>query len=211
MHNRVVNMWKPTPPPYSNFKKDIYDKAAGVADIIYQVGEFDALRKSSPGIPRNDISSPDMQKKFTYIKYCLTEYRERTGYGRGITGVQVGVPERFSVIYTPEKLIIIVNPSIVRKSDKMLLYPEMCMSMFPVIAPVVRPAWIEFEYLDEQGSKLRWDTKDDSDMGRILNRVFQHEIDHMDGIINTDLVRSPKDLLLDSDPHFYEKASFEKV
>jgi peptide deformylase len=204
-------MWKPTPPPFINFKKDIYAKAASVADLIYQVGEYDKLRESSPEIPVEKITSQDMQKKFAYIKHCLTEYRKRTGYGRGITGVQVGVPERFSVIYTPEKLLIIVNPTIVRKSDKMLLYPEMCMSMFPVIAPVARPAWIEFEYFDENGKQQTWQTKDDTDLGRILNRVFQHEIDHMEGIINTDLVKSPKDLLLDSDPHFYENAAFKKV
>jgi peptide deformylase len=204
-------MWKPTPPPFVDFKKEMYDKAARVADLIYQVGEYAALRESSAKVSVKSIVSPEMQQKFAYIKDCLTEYRKRTGYGRGIAGVQIGVPERFAVIYTPEKFILIVNPKIVRKSDNMLLYPEMCMSAFPVIAPVVRPAWIEFEYFDENGKEQVWNTKDTTDYGRILNRVFQHEIDHMEGIINSDLVRSPKELLLDSDPHFYQNARFENV
>jgi len=203
--------WKPTPPPFVDFKKDIYAKAASVADLIYQVGEFENLRKPSAEVSTDKIPSPEMQQKFAYIKECLAEYRKRTGYGRGICAVQIGIPERFAVIYTPDQLIIIVNPKIIKKSAKQLLYPEMCMSAFPVIAPVVRSAWIEFEYLDEHGQKQSWNTKDDSDIGRILNRVFQHEIDHMDGIINIDIVRSPKELLLDSDPHFYENASFVEV
>ena len=154
-------MWKPTPPQFVDFKKDIYAKAASVADIVYQVGEFDKLRERSAEVPRDEITSPDMQRKFAYIKECLHEYRKRTGYGRGISAVQIGVPERFSVIYTPEKLLLIVNPKIVRKSDKMLLYPEMCMSAFPVIAPVVRPAWVEVDYFDEAGQKQTWRQKDD--------------------------------------------------
>lgn len=47
--------------------------------------------------------------------------------------------------------------------------------------------------------------------GRILNRVFQHEIDHMEGIINIDRVKSPDKLIFATDPSYYETANFEKV
>ncbi len=43
-----------------------------------------------------------------------------------------------------------------------------------------------------------------------MNRVFQHEIDHMEGIINIDRCLS-KELTLESDPKFYKKTKFEKV
>lgn len=201
--------WKPTPPPFRAFKKDVYQKSSLVSDFIYQIGEYDALRK--PSLEIKHILSNDSQAKFAYIKKCLRQYRELTGYGRGITGVQIGVPERFSVVYTPEDFLIIVNPVITKKSEKKFQYPEMCMSTSPIIAPTVRPAWIEFEYFDENGNKQFWNTKDNTDLGRILNRVFQHEIDHMDGIINIDIVRSPKDLILESDPNFYASATFEAV
>lgn len=45
----------------------------------------------------------------------------------------------------------------------------------------------------------------------MLNRVFQHEIDHMNGIINIDKVKSPKELILESDPDFHKNAKFEEV
>jgi peptide deformylase len=203
--------WKPQKPPFRAFKQSVFSKAAQVSEFIYQIGEYDALRLPSREVPLSDIQSPDFKAKIQYLKDSILKYRELTGYGRGITAVQIGIPERFSVVYTPEELLIIINPKITNKSEKLLKYPEICMSTNPIIAPTVRPAWIEFEYYDEDGNKQEWTTKDDSDQGKILNRVFQHEIDHMDGVINVDIVKHPKELLLESDPTFYENASFEEI
>lgn len=131
--------------------------------------------------------------------------------GRGIAAVQIGIPEAFAVIYTPENLITIINPIIIKKSQALLKYPEICMSAAPVIAPVIRPSWIEFEYYNEKAEKKQWITKSDKKQNKILNRVFQHEIDHLNGIINIDLVKTPKDLLLHSNPNFYKTATFKEV
>lgn len=193
-------------PPFSAFKNSVFLKAAKTSNFIYQIGEYPELRRSSRLVSITKIPSKEMQDKFKYLKECLMKYRRITGYGRGITAVQIGMLECFSVVYTPEKLIILVNPKITKKSKKLLKYPEICMSANPIIAPVIRPSWIEFEYYDETGKKQKWNNHDD----KILNRVFQHEIDHMNGIINIDLVDS-KELILESDPDFYKNAKFEKV
>lgn len=193
-------------PPFSAFKNSVFLKAAKTSNFIYQIGKYPELRRSSRLVSITKIPSKEMQDKFKYLKECLMKYRRITGYGRGITAVQIGMLECFSVVYTPEKLIILVNPKITKKSKKLLKYPEICMSANPIIAPVIRPSWIEFEYYDETGKKQKWNNHDD----KILNRVFQHEIDHMNGIINIDLVDS-KELILESDPDFYKNAKFEKV
>ncbi len=203
-------MWKPTLSPFRKYKKEVFKKDALVADFIYQIGEYEKLREVSKEISVNKITSKEYQKKFKYIKTCLLKYRKLTGTGRGITGVQLGIPERFSVIYTREELKIIVNPIVTKVSNKQFIYPEMCMSANPIIAPTIRPAWIEFTYYDEKGEKQMWITKDNTDQGKILNRVFQHEIDHMEGIINIDLCKS-RDLILESDPKFYDNAKFKEV
>lgn len=168
--------WKPTSSP---FKKETFEKAAVVSDFIYQIGEYPQLRKPSTQVPIEKISSKDMQKKFRYLKSCLTTYRKKTGYGRGIAAVQVGIPEQFAAVFFNEKILIIINPLITKKSKKKYLYPEMCMSASPVIVPVIRPAWVEFSYFDEQGNEKFWKTKDESEPGNMMNRVIQHEIDHM--------------------------------
>lgn len=203
-------VWKPQKPPFGDYKKQVFEKAGLAAEFIYQIGEYPLLRKPSKELKLQNIKSTETKAKFKYLKNCLKKYRRITGYGRGITAIQVGIPERFSVIYTPQKLQIIVNPKITKKSKKLFLYPEICMSANPIIVPTIRPSWIEFDYYDENGNLKHWDTKD-TDQGKIMNRVFQHEIDHMDGIINVDVVKDPKELILESDPAFYSNAKFEEV
>ncbi len=202
--------WKPIPPPFREFKKEKCIDSAFLADFIYQIGESEDLRKPSKEVPLTQITSKAMKEKFAYLKNCLLTYRQKTGYGRGIAAVQVGISERFAVIGLNEDLLIIINPQITKVSEKKYRYSEMCMSAFPIIAPVIRPAWIECTYLDEQGKKKYWDTKDDTEFGKMLNRVMEHEIDHMEGIINIDQVKS-KELILQSDPTFYDSVKFEKV
>lgn len=79
----------------------------------------------------------------------MRRFRKFTGLGRGIAGVQIGIPERMAVIFMPEEkngLLIIINPRITERSTKRFKYPEMCMSASPLVVPLVRPAWIEFSY-----------------------------------------------------------------
>lgn len=206
-------MWKPLLPPFRKHKQDIFEKVISTGQFIYQIGESEILRQSSREVNYKDICSEVFQKKIAYLNKCMLKYRKLTGVGRGIAAVQVGIPERFSVIYMPDikgELLIIINPVVIKKSERFLSYPEMCVSANPIIAPTIRPAWIEFEYYNEQGEKEFWNTKDTTREGKMYNRVFQHEIDHMDGIINIDRVES-KRLTFESYPSYYDKASFEEV
>ena len=206
-------MWHPILPPFRKFKKQQLDKIALTSQFIYQIGESPILRQVSSPVNLNEISTIDFKKKIEYLKRCMRRYRKIAGMGRGITAVQVGIPEKFSVIYMPEiknELLIIINPVITKSSEDKLLYPEMCMSVNPAIAPVVRSSWIEFEYYDEEGIKKTWDRRADDALGVMYNRVLQHEIDHMNGIVNIDLVQS-KDIIFESDPVFYKNAKFTKV
>jgi len=203
--------WQPIKPPFAKHKNRIFKETAETGKFILQIGEYVELRKPSREVPVSKIKSKEIQNKIAYLKKCLIKFREITSHGRGITGVQVGIPERISVFYISDKFIVVINPKITKSSKKRFLYPEMCMSALPVIAPVVHPAWVEVEYYDENGKKQIWKTKDDSQPHIMMNRVLQHEIDHMNGIINIDLVNDPKELFLESDPKFYDNAKFEEI
>lgn len=209
----MKSSWKPVLPPFRKHKRDVFNKQAKVGNFIYQIGEYNKLRIESPKIPVNKITTSEYKAKFAYIKKCLLQYREITGMGRGITGVQVGIPEAFSVIYMPEiseKMLIIINPEVTNTSKELLVYPEMCVSAVPAIAYVTRSAWVEFSYYGEDGKQHIWDIKAEDTLGKMYNRVFQHEIDHMYGIINIDLIPS-KEIFYESDPDFYKTATFQKV
>ncbi len=205
--------WKPTLPPFRKYKKEAFKSVIAVSDFIYQIGEFPALRMPSKPIDISKLKTPEYLAKIKYMKSCLKKYRKLTGKGRAIAAVQLGFPEEMIVVYNPEikgETFMLINPVITKKSKELLKYPEMCMSAMPLIAPVIRPAWVEVEYYDENGKKQKWNTKADTDKGRMYNRILQHEIDHLPGFICIDRASS-RDIILESDPTFYKNAKFEKV
>lgn len=204
--------WKPASAPFAEYKKTVLERAAKVAGFIYQIGEYPELRQPSQTVPVKDITAAATQAKIRYLQDCLRKYRRLTGYGRGISGVQVGIPEKIFVVYTPEmEMMTVINPKITGKSYTSYKYPEICMSANPIIAPVTRPSYVEFTYYDEEGKRKKWTMKDNTKDGKMMNRVMQHEIDHLEGIINIDCVDNPKELILESDPEFYKTAQFEEV
>lgn len=211
MANKITT-WTPVDPPFRRAKQKVFLETAVTGQFIYQLGEG-MLRKSSAQVKPKDISSKAFQKKLRFVEQCLLKYRQLTGMGRGISAVQVGIQECFTIIYMPENksgFMIMINPVIMKRSEKKLRYPEICMSAHPLVAPVVQSEWVEVEYYDELGDKQYWAQKSNTKQGRIYNRVLQHEIDHLNGIINIDRVAA-KDIIFALDPDFYEQATFEEI
>lgn len=189
----------------AKFKTKVFEEAAKISHLTYQIGELDGLRQKSQEVLISEIKSKKIKSVVLKLKKTLKEYRLLTGKGRGIAAIQIGIALKIAAIYLGEEILIIINPKITKKSKNIFMYPEICMSANPIIAKVKRPEFVEFNYLDEDGNKQIWDGKD-----KLLNRVFLHEIDHLEGIINIDLVAS-KDLILNSDPKFFKEAKFQKV
>lgn len=190
----------------SKFKKKVFEEAALISHLTYQIGELPSLREKSQDVKISDIRTPEIRQVVLKLKRTLSQYRKLTGKGRGVAAIQIGIPLRIAVVFYDASQLVIINPRIVRKSKKLLKYPEICMSANPIIAKVVRPSYIEFEYFNENGDKQIWNNHAD----KLMNRVFEHEIDHMEGIINIDLVDS-KDLIFLSDPKFFKNAEFVEI
>lgn len=214
MARRKITRWKPSLPPARKYKKENLKELLRTSQFIYQIGEYDALRKQNRKVPLNDISSPVFQQKLAYLKKCFQKFKKATnGKGRGIAAVQVGIPERFFLLYTPnsqKKYHFFINPKITRRATEQYQYPEACMSCNSLAVRIIRPAWVEVEYYDEHGKKQRWEIKANTQEGKMYNRVLQHELDHLDGIINIDKVQS-KELVFETGTRYYEKARFTKV
>lgn len=191
---------------HGKFKKQIFKEAALISHLTYQVGELPGLREKSVAALPQEITSLKIKSIIGKLKKTLKEYRRLTGKGRGIAAIQIGVSLKIAVIFSKKEIMTIINPKIIKRSKVLLKYPEICMSANPIVATVIRPEYIEFEYLDEKGDKQHWANHED----RLMNRVFQHEIDHMEGIINIDLVSS-KELILLSDSNFFKTAKFEEI
>lgn len=118
------------------------------------------------------------------LKDMLDTMREAPGVG--LAAPQIGVLERIFVWEVDGEHGAVIDPVIVDRSEKMEEEEEGCLSLPGLVFPVVRPAEVTVEGLDEQGEPIRIHADD------LLARVFQHEIDHLDGVLFPD--RLPEDL-----------------
>lgn len=104
----------------------------------------------------------------------------RAAPGVGLAGPQIGVLQRLVVVEFEERLYYLVNPEIAWASTERELADEGCLSIPGYVGAVERPVKVKVRAKDAKGKNLgitadAW-----------LARIFQHEIDHLDGILYTD-------------------------
>ena len=113
----------------------------------------------------------------------------RVAPGVGLAAPQVGVSQRVIVVeYTtneedeeaPKKLYMIINPEIKVLDDSTEMGIEGCLSLPGLLGEVDRVTKVAVKGLNRQGNPIK--IKADG----WLARIFQHEIDHLDGIVFTD-------------------------
>jgi len=78
------------------------------------------------------------------------------------------------------KLFVVANPEIVKRSEEMVTGIEGCLSIPGLVGDVERNEAVEIKALNRHGKPIKikasgW-----------LARIFQHEIDHLDGVLYTD-------------------------
>lgn len=74
-----------------------------------------------------------------------------------------------------------INPVVLEESEETIEYNEGCLSIPDINAGVVRPRRITVEYYDQNFDKRR------EEFDNFACRMVQHEIDHLNGILFTDL------------------------
>lgn len=104
----------------------------------------------------------------------------RAAPGVGLAGPQVGVMERIFVWEVGEEHGALINPRFVDRSSETVEEEEGCLSMPGLAYPVRRHHAVTIEALDEDGNEVRIEADD------LLARVFQHESDHLDGVLFID-------------------------
>jgi len=110
--------------------------------------------------------------------------------GIGLAATQIGVPLRIFVVdvsigRNPADLIVMINPEFVER-DGMQLEEEGCLSVPGFNATVVRPDRAVVKGLDRTGQEHQREGTG------LLARAFQHEMDHLDGMLFVDRLRGIK-------------------
>jgi peptide deformylase len=112
----------------------------------------------------------------------------RVAPGVGLAAPQVNVPLQVIVVEfgdeededAPPKLFTVVNPEIVRASNDMVTGVEGCLSIPGIVGEVERVDQITVQGQNRRGQPLRLKAEG------WLARIFQHEIDHLNGVLFTD-------------------------
>jgi peptide deformylase len=142
------------------------------------------LRRKARPITRFD---KDLQ---TLINDMVETMRDAPGVG--LAAPQIGLSERLIVVEyyereedeekedAPKKVWAVINPEIVKASEEMLMGVEGCLSIPGVVGEVQRHAEVHVRGLNRHGKPLKIKARG------WLARIFQHEIDHLNGVLFTD-------------------------
>ncbi len=107
--------------------------------------------------------------------------------GVGLAAPQIGILKRVIVIDTREEdgpgLIEMINPEII-EAEGTQLSTEGCLSIPGLNGEVERRMYVKVKGLDRDGNEVLMDAEG------YLAVVFQHEIDHLDGILYTDKAKT---------------------
>lgn len=106
--------------------------------------------------------------------------------GVGLASTQIGLNEQFFVALDGKNFISVINPQILFLGKRQKSYFEGCLSIPDVYGEVKRSYQIKVLYMDENGKKYTKILKE------VPAWIFQHEMDHLKGVLFPDHVLSEK-------------------
>ncbi|MCX5774490.1 MAG: peptide deformylase [Fusobacteria bacterium] len=156
------------------------------------------LRKKAIKYAKEELNST-LHSFIQEMYNTLEEYE-----GIGLAAPQVGVSKRLFVIEYSGIKAVYINPEILEKSSDIVEYEEGCLSVPGIYESVKRPESIKIQYLDE---KFIQHTEV---LNEVHARIFQHEFDHLEGLLFVDKLSSLRKNLLKKKLKKIEKNEIEK-
>jgi peptide deformylase len=159
-----------------------------------------ALRQKAKKVKRVDAS---IQKLIDDMFDTMHD-----AHGLGLAAPQIGVGLRIFIVEMPQddtddtveaqprekrrvqysgERIVLINPEIVKASGEQV-GEEGCLSIPGYVGIVRRAQKVIIKGLNRNGKEIKLTGED------LLARAFQHELDHLDGILFTDRLEKPEDL-----------------
>lgn len=162
---------------------------------IIQLGD-PVLR--TPALPVEQVQQPQIQ---ALIEDLIATVEQANGVG--IAAPQVSASHRLFIVASrpnpryptaPEMVpTAMINPKILAHSAEVVSGWEGCLSVPGIRGLIPRYQAIEVEYTDRAGKLQRQELTD------FVARVFQHELDHLDGIVFLDRLVSMQDVMTEQE------------
>ena len=128
-----------------------------------------------PVIKKKSESVEEVNEEIKQLIDDMTEtmYASR---GVGLAAVQIGILKRVIVVNVGEELVALVNPEILENEGESKM-EEGCLCLPGVLIDVKRSEKVKVKGLNEKGEEVVVDAEG------LLARAFQHEVDHLNGIL----------------------------
>lgn len=178
------SMWSPkyNHPPYNH---------------VCQIGD-PVLRQKAALVDLEELKSEKIQKVIQCMRHVMLQYQ-----AIGIAAPQIGIPLRIIMIefsesskkhISPEMcanreittipLKVFINPEMKVRNYSKILFPESCESIKGLSAAVPRYKEVSIKGYDATGAMTEWIATG------WAARIVQHEMDHLDGCLYTDIMVS---------------------
>lgn len=147
-----------------------------VFDKILKLGN-PVLYEKSARVTKEEL--PSLSGSIKEMENILMEFRKLHGFGRAIAAPQIGLLKRIIYAYFNNQPAVIINPVLESLSSETFELWDDCLSFPSLLVKVKRHRYCTLRYTNEKWEEQRLELKDD------LSELFQHEYDHLEGILAT--------------------------
>ncbi len=161
-----------------------------MAKLVHESHE--ALHRIADEVPVEEITSPHIQKVIKDMRAALVSYDVEGFNGVAIAAPQIGIPLRIFLVHDTNKDrsedengpqipdLVAINPRITKLSKRKRIVGEGCLSVPEHYGAVRRASNASIRAFDADGNEY------ERGAGGLLAQIFQHEVDHLDGILFVD-------------------------
>ncbi len=180
--------------------KDVFAKTTKLEKRKKIIRKIAELGNKGLRIKTNNVKITDIEKNKN-LRYLVDDMmvtlEDSGGVGLASTQVFEDIPV-FLFVNDMGKfnVEVAVNPKIIRHSSEKKKGYEGCLSIPGIRALVPRYIWIDVEYTDLNNKTIKIRYKD------FIARIFQHELDHLNGLVYLDRLESNRDIITEAE---YEK------
>lgn len=158
----------------------------GEERFVIEASAWEVLQLGDPAlrIPARvveDPGDPGFRADLDRLHAVLESFRETHGFGRAIAAPQIGIGLRLVAAHLGEGPFELINPVIVSHSHETFTLWDDCMSFPDLLVRVRRHCSIDLRFLDREGRIHTW-----RDLDRATSELFQHELDHLEGVLAVD-------------------------
>lgn len=148
-----------------------------------------ALHITADEVPLEEIKTPRIKKILKDMRSALDTYNVEGMNGVAIAAPQIGIPLRIFLVHStstdPEDAhtlpdLVAINPRIIKLSKRSRLVGEGCLSVGEQYGSIRRATHATIRAYDENGVEY------ERGASGLLAQIFQHEVDHLDGILFVD-------------------------